>query len=50
MSHQSRRSKSAPRRQLSIRDRRGSVPLRIAPLIIIGLILLVMSMLAATTL
>jgi hypothetical protein len=31
-------------------DSRGAVPLRIAPLVIIALILLVMAMLAATTL
>jgi hypothetical protein len=31
-------------------DPRGAVPLRIAPLVIIGLILLVMAILAATTL
>jgi hypothetical protein len=35
--------------QLTV-DRRGAVPLRIAPLVIIGLILLVMAILAATTL
>lgn len=38
----------SPRRLVA--DARGTVPLRIAPLVIIGLILLVMAMLAATTL
>lgn len=31
-------------------DRRGSVPLRIAPLIVVGLILVVMAVIGATTL
>ncbi|HKL30167.1 MAG TPA: hypothetical protein VJ898_12995 [Natrialbaceae archaeon] len=50
---QARRSEAStatpPARRL-VPDARGAVPLRIAPLVIIGLILLVMAMLAATTL
>jgi len=44
------RTETAPVPRGLGRDRRGSVPLRIAPLVIIGLVLLVMAMLAATTL
>jgi hypothetical protein len=43
-------TETAPAPRVLRRDRRGSVPLRIAPLVIIGLVLLVMAMLAATTL